>query len=98
MEQLLTIFYSKFIDEEDCNTTEACRVMNQKWEKIEKALDELKKLLSEDIFNNLQELIWDGAADIQCAGFIMGFSYCARFLTDGKVDFFPSNYEKGGNE
>lgn len=92
----MTVFYSKFMGEEDCGTTEACRVMNKNWWRIEKALDELKKLLSEDVFSNLQDLIWDGAADVQCAGFIVGFSYCARLLTDGKVDFFSSNHEKGG--
>ena len=65
----------------------------QELETAEDAIARLRDILNPSLFQNIDESIRDGIADVQEASFIAGFSYCAKFLTNGKIDFFP---EKGG--
>lgn len=97
MEELLKIAYRNFLDTEDANTSEEVRIINKHWENAEKAINELKSILNADLFYKTNEAICEGIADVQEAAFIAGFSCCAKFMTNGKVNFFPDS-EKGGAE
>ncbi len=87
MEELLKIAYREFMNEKDVENSESVKIINQKWESIDKGIDLLRETVSEKIFDELYDLIVDGSADVQEAAFIAGFSYCAKFLTNGKVEF-----------
>ncbi len=94
MEELLRIAYRKFMDDEDMSTSECLRIIDRQWKRTEEALDELKKILSDELFKKIYDLIVDGASDIQEAAFMAGFSQCAKFITNGKVNFFAVEDEK----
>lgn len=96
MEELLKIAYQNFMNTENADSSEAVRIMNKHWEIAEDAIDRLKGILNADLFYDINEAIRNGIADVQEAAFIAGFSYCAKFMTNGKVDFFPC--DKGGVE
>lgn len=96
MEELLRIAYHNFMDTEDTNTSESVRIINRNWKNITEALAKLEKILSTELFQEIYELISDGAGDIQEAAFIAGFSQCAKFITNGKVNFFAVQEEKDG--
>ncbi len=95
MEELLKIAYQNFMDTNDMNNSEEVCIINKKWETAEEAIARLKDILNPILFQDVNEAICDGIADVQEASFIAGFSYCAKFLTNGKTDFFPK--EKGGD-
>lgn len=94
MEELLKIAYRNFMDTNDMNNSEEVCIINKKWETAEEAIARLKDILNPILFQDVNEAICDGIADVQEASFIAGFSYCTKFLTNGKIDFFPK--EKGG--
>lgn len=96
MEELLKIVYRNFMDTEDAKNSERVRTINASWEKSEIGLKRLKEVLSENLYKELYDYFYDGLADVQEAAFICGFSYCAKFMTNGKVDFF--SVEEGGAE
>lgn len=87
MEELLKIAYREFLNEKDEGNSESIRLMNKNWDGILKALDILKETLSKKLYEQLYDLLYEGTADAQEAAFIAGFSYCAKFLTNGKVEF-----------
>ena len=93
MEELLKIAYRNFMDTKDMNNSEEVCIINKNWETVKDAIARLRDILNPSLFQNIDESIRDGIADVQEASFIAGFSYCAKFLTNGKIDFFP---EKGG--
>lgn len=94
MEELLKIAYQNFMDTENVSTSGEIRIINKHWESAENAIGKLKDILNAELFYETNEAIREGIADVQEAAFIAGFSYCAKFMTNGKVDFFPS--DKGG--
>lgn len=87
MEELLKIAYANFINEKDATNSESVRIINENWESVLKGLDMIKDVLSERRYEEIYDLIYNGSADVQEAAFIAGFSYCAKFLTNGKVEF-----------
>lgn len=96
MEELLKIAYQNFMNTEKADSSEVVRIMNKHWESAETAINQLENILNTDLFYDINEAIRNGIADVQEAAFIAGFSYCAKFMTNGKVDFFPC--DKGGEE
>lgn len=93
MEELLKIIYRNFIETETISTSEELRIMGDAELKLYDSLKEkLKGVLGEEMYEEVDALVTDVVADINEASFIAGFSYCAKFLTNGKTNFFP----KGG--
>lgn len=95
MEELLKIAYRNFMNTENADSSEMVRIINKNWGNAEAAINRLEDILNADLFYDINAEICDGIADVQEAAFIAGFSYCAKFMTNGKVDFF-ANVEKGG--
>ena len=87
MEELLKIAYANFINEKDETNSESVRIINENWESVLKGLDLIKDTLSKSLYEQIYDLIYNGSADVQEAAFIAGFSYCEKFLTNGKVEF-----------
>lgn len=87
MEELLKIAYREFLNEKDERNSESVKLINSQWKKIDKAMDIIRETLSDKLNDELYDLIVDGSGDVQEAAFIAGFSYCAKFLTNGKVEF-----------
>lgn len=96
MEELLKIAYMNFMETEDGGNSGRIAILNKAWEKTEKAREILKDTVSEKIYYEVYDLLYNCNADVQEAAFICGFSYCAKFLTNGKVDFFPNRQEADG--
>lgn len=96
MEELLKIAYRNFMNTENARTSGEIRIINKNWENAETAINKLKGILNAELFYKTNEAICEGIADVQEAAFIAGFSYCAKFMTNGKTDFFPC--DKGGGE
>ena len=88
MEEMLKIVYWSFLNNETADTSECVRIINKNWQTTEEALSDLKDILSEKIFDEIYDKIRTGASDIQEAAFIAGFSCCAKFMSNGKVDLF----------
>ena len=91
MEELLKIAYRNFMDVNDANNSKSIRIINTSWKEIDEVIDNLRKILSEKIFDDVYEKITDGASDIQEAAFVAGFACCAKFLTNGKTDLLPND-------
>lgn len=88
MEELLRIAYTNFLNTEDEKTSECVRIINRHWKGIEDVFEELNKLLSYELCEKISDMILDGATEIQEAAFMAGFTQCAKFITNGKVNFF----------
>lgn len=87
MEELLKIAYREFLNEKDAKNSESVRIINEQWKNIDKALDIIRDTLSDKLYDELYDLITTSSSDVQEAAFIAGFAYCAKFLTNGKVEF-----------
>lgn len=94
MEEMLKIVYWSFLDDETDNT--CIRIMDKSWETTEDVLAELQDILSKKIFDEIYNKIRMGAYDLQEAAFIAGFAQCAKFMSNGKIDFFPVQNSAGG--
>lgn len=91
MEELLKIAYKNFMDTEDVTNSKSVRIINEQWNKTEEAMKKFKDILSEKLFTEINDIVYYGSADLQEAAFIAGFSYCAKFLTNGKTDLLPND-------
>lgn len=91
MEELLKIAYKNFMDTEDVTNSKSVRIINEQWEKTEESMEKFKDILSEKLFAEINDIVYYGSADLQEAAFIAGFSYCAKFLTNGKTDLLPND-------
>lgn len=87
MEELLKIAYREFLNEKDTENSESVRIINAQWKNVDKALDIIRDTLSDKLYDELYDLITMGSSDVQEAAFIAGFAYCAKFLTNGRVEF-----------
>lgn len=90
MEELLKIAYINFLDCYDEKNSKEIRIINSTWQGIDEALDILHEALSETLFDEVYDKITDSVSDIQEANFIAGFAYCAKLITNGKVDLLPN--------
>ena len=97
MEEMLKIVYLSFLNSETPDTSECIRIINKNWETTEEALNELEDIVSRKIFDELYDKITSGASDIQEAAFIAGFSCCAKFMSNGKVDLFAMQDSNRGD-
>lgn len=91
MEELLKIAYRNFMEENDEKNSKEIRIINASWKGIDEELDDLREILSDKLFDKTYDKITDSVSDIQEAGFIAGFAYCAKFLTNGKTNLFPND-------
>ena len=91
MEELLKMAYSNFMGENDASNSKEIRIINASWKGIDEELDDLREILSDKLFDKAYDKITESVSEIQEAGFIAGFAYCARFLTNGKTNLFPNN-------
>lgn len=96
MEEMLKIVYRSFLNSETAETSECVRIINKNWETTEDAINVLRDVVSDKIFDDLYDKITSGASDIQEAAFIAGFSCCAKFMSNGKVDLFAMQDSIGG--
>ena len=96
MEEMLKIVYWSFLNNETAETSECVRIINKNWQTTEAALSDLKDILSEKIFDEIYDKIRTGASDIQEAAFMAGFAQCAKFMSNGKIEFFPVQNSAGG--
>lgn len=97
MEEMLKIVYRSFINEEYATTSECIRIINKNWKLTEDAINTLRDIVSDKIFDELYDKITSGASDIQEAAFIAGFSCCAKFMSNGKVDLFAMQDSNRGD-
>lgn len=91
MEELLKIAYRNFLDTNDESTSKGIRIINQATAEIDEELDALRKVLSNELFDEAWDKISGGVAEVQEAAFIAGFACCAKFLTNGKTDLLPND-------
>lgn len=91
MEELLKIAYRNFLNENDENDSKSVKLINASWKDIDDAIDKLREILSDKLFDEAYEKITDGVAEVQEAAFIAGFACCAKFLTNGKTDLLPND-------
>lgn len=91
MEELLKIAYRNFLDLYDENNSKEIRIINSTWKGIDEAMDILQEALSETLFDEVYDKITDSIVEIQEANFIAGFAYCAKLLTNGKIDLLPND-------
>lgn len=91
MKELIEIAYRSFMDDYDAKDCKAVRLINESWEDITNELDKLREILSDALYDEAYDKITDGAAEVQRNAFIVGFAYCAKFLSNGKSDLFPDD-------
>lgn len=91
MEELLKIAYRNFMNENDAENSKEIRIINESWKGIDEELDDLRDILSDKLFDKAYDKITESVSDIQEAGFVAGFAYCTRFLTNGKTNLFPND-------
>lgn len=96
MEEMLKIVYRSFLNSETAETSECVRIINKNWETTEDAINVLRDVVSDKIFDDLYDKITSGASDIQEAAFMAGFAQCAKFMSNGKIEFFPVQNSAGG--
>lgn len=90
MEELLKIAYRNFMNCYDENNSKEIRIINSTWNGVDEAIDILQKELNEKLFDEVYDKITDSVSEIQEANFIAGFAYCAKLITNGKIDLLPN--------
>ena len=90
MLEMLRLIYRSFLNEEDEKTSGAVRYINSKMKETDNAIEILEKTVSNEQFDELYNLIVDGACEIQEAGFIAGYAYCALLMSDGQIDLLQN--------
>lgn len=98
MEELLKIMYRNFINEENTSTSKELRIIREQMKDIDNATEKLESILNKDLFSEIYDLIYDGISDLIESSFVAGFAQCAKMMSNGKIDFFSNDNEKGGNE
>jgi hypothetical protein len=87
MEEMLKIIYRNYLADE-CNDwgneTESAKAGSRK---IDDGLEILRETVNEKIFDDVYDKITDGTCDMREAMFTAGFAYCAKFMSNGKIDF-----------
>lgn len=95
MEEILKVIYCNFLTTEE-ESSAAMKIIGEKETEIDEALNELEEVLSGKLFDKFFDKITEGVSDIKEAAFIAGFAQCAKFMTNGKVDFLGTYGQKGG--
>lgn len=95
MEEMLKILYRSFLETES-ESSESLRIIYESQKQVDEALNELEDVVSSKLFNELYDKITDGMSDAKEAAFMAGFAQCAKFMSNGKIDFFPVQNLAGG--
>ena len=95
MEEMLKILYRSFLETES-ESSGSLRIIYESQKQVDEALNELEDVVSSKLFNELYDKITDGMSDAKEAAFMAGFAQCAKFMSNGKIDFFPVQNLAGG--
>ena len=95
MEEMLKILYRSFLETES-ESSGSLRIIYESQKQVDEALNELEDVVSSKLFNELYDKITDGMSDAKEAAFMAGFAQCAKFMSHGKIDFFPVQNLAGG--
>ena len=95
MEEMLKILYRSFLETES-ESSESLRIIYESQKQVDEALNELEDVVSSKLFDELYDKITDGMSDAKEAAFMAGFAQCAKFMSNGKIDFFPVQNSAGG--
>lgn len=95
MEEMLKILYRSFLETES-ESSESLRIIYESQKQVDEALNELEDVVSSKLFNGLYDKITEGMSDAKEAAFMAGFAQCAKFMSNGKIDFFPVQNSAGG--
>ena len=95
MEEMLKILYRSFLETES-ESSESLRIIYESQKQVDEALNELEDVVSSKLFDELYDKITDGMSDAREAAFMAGFAQCAKFMSNGKIDFFPVQNSAGG--
>ena len=87
MEEFLKIIYTNFTESDDDSCKAASTMINDSWGKVDDILTGFEETMSKKLHDELCDNMTEGINDIQEASFIAGFSYCAKFMSNGKIDF-----------
>lgn len=95
MEEMLKILYRSFLETES-ESSGSLRIIYESQKQVDEALNELEDVVSSKLFNELYDKITDGMSDAKEAAFMAGFAQCAKFMSNGKIEFFPVQNSAGG--
>lgn len=95
MEEMLKILYRSFLETES-ESSGSLWIIYESQKQVDEALNELEDVVSSKLFDELYDKITDGMSDAKEAAFMAGFAQCAKFMSNGKIEFFPVQNSAGG--
>ena len=91
MEELLKLVYRNFLNEETTETDPSIISINEQWSKVAEAFGKLEAVLNENLCEEVYDKITECLSDVQEIAFVAGFAQCAKFMSNGKIDFLAKN-------
>lgn len=91
MEELLKMAYMNFINDKELIQSKSGKMIDKALIMSGEKLEKLQPILNEDLYDEIYDSVMAGIEKVQETAFIVGFAYCAKFLTNGKIDLFPND-------